>query len=274
MTLNPCGFRDGHRQAMAGRFTPSILRRRIMLSAISAPVLPQLTAACASPVFTASMHDHMDVPLPCRTTCDGLAFIVTTWSVWRSSTRSANTRLRSTSCSSADRSPCKMNRSCGFSVAAFAMPETTEAGPRSPPIASMDRTVPGISVLVSAVPSIMPRFTYPWASPGSRRVVVEINLVGLGDDLTVVVRAAGRADMMRAFQLSAGGALVGVCAGQRIMGAAHTALGARYSVLWDSHVSTSVYWGAPVRPPDTSKIASRQSPDNPLRAWAGMRRVT
>jgi hypothetical protein len=61
MTLKPCGLREGHRQAMAGRFTPGSLRSRIIDSAISAPVLPQDTAASASPERTDSSADHIDV---------------------------------------------------------------------------------------------------------------------------------------------------------------------------------------------------------------------
>ena len=64
MTLKPPGLRLGQRQAMAGRFTPGSLRSRTIESAIRAPVLPQETATSASPLRTASIADHIEVP--CR----------------------------------------------------------------------------------------------------------------------------------------------------------------------------------------------------------------
>jgi hypothetical protein len=61
--LKPEGLREGQRQAMAGRFTPSIFRSRVIDISISAPVLPQETATGASPARTASIADHMEVLL-------------------------------------------------------------------------------------------------------------------------------------------------------------------------------------------------------------------
>jgi len=78
MTLKPWALREGQRQAMAGRFTPGTRRSRSIDTAIRAPVLPQDTTACASPSRSASTADHMEVPLPCRMTCDGLSVIATT----------------------------------------------------------------------------------------------------------------------------------------------------------------------------------------------------
>src|SRR5690606_41354346 len=78
MMLKPAGFFGGHRQAIAGRFTPGSLRSRSIDRAMSAPVLPQDAAAPASPVLTDSMADHIEVPLPLRTIWLGLSSIVTT----------------------------------------------------------------------------------------------------------------------------------------------------------------------------------------------------
>jgi hypothetical protein len=79
--LKPEGLREGQRQAMAGRFTPSIFRSRVIDISISAPVLPQDTATGASPARTASIADHMEVCLPWRSTEDGFSSIRATSSV-------------------------------------------------------------------------------------------------------------------------------------------------------------------------------------------------
>ena len=49
---------------MAGRFTPAIRRNCSIDTAISAPVFPHETTACASFFFSAVTADHMDVALP------------------------------------------------------------------------------------------------------------------------------------------------------------------------------------------------------------------
>jgi len=54
------------------------LRRRSIDTAIKAPVLPQDTATVASPFFTLSMAENIDVPCPWRITWLGLSSIVTT----------------------------------------------------------------------------------------------------------------------------------------------------------------------------------------------------
>mmetsp|Transcript_3496 Transcript_3496/g.6237 ORF Transcript_3496/g.6237 Transcript_3496/m.6237 type:complete len:238 (+) Transcript_3496:458-1171(+) len=230
---------------MAGRFTPSSLRRRIIEIAISAPVLPQDTATEASPARTASIVDHMEVSLPLRITWDGLASIVTTPLACRISQISANPRFLAIRRSSSGPSPCTMKRNCGLSAAAFDRPETTAPGPRSPPIASMDKTVSSTAASVNAAPSLMYSGP-PQVRRQLGRVFVKIDFV-LYDNITLVVHAAGRADVMRALQLAAGRAFVGVCCSQCIMCATHTALGARDLTLGDSHVTTSGL--GPRRPP-------------------------
>lgn len=64
---------------MAGRLTPGSLRRRSIDSAISAPVLPQDTAAVASPGAPVSIVDHIEVPSPLRSTWLGLSPMLTTF---------------------------------------------------------------------------------------------------------------------------------------------------------------------------------------------------
>ena len=78
MTFILPGVGVGNRLAMAGRFRPGSLRSRSIDTAISAPVLPQDTAACASPSLTASIVANIEVPWPCRITWAGLSCIVTT----------------------------------------------------------------------------------------------------------------------------------------------------------------------------------------------------
>ncbi len=139
--LKPPGLREGQRQAMAGRLTPGSLRSRSMESAISAPVLPQETAAAASPARTASMADHMEVPLPLRITWLGLSSMLTTPSVARISQRPARPLRLEIRRSSSSPSPCTMKSSSGWRAAQSAMPATTATGPRSPPIASTEMTI-------------------------------------------------------------------------------------------------------------------------------------
>ena len=76
----------------------------------------------------------------------------------------------------------------------------------------------------------------------SGRVVVQVDLVRLGDHFAIGVVATGRADVMRALQFAAVAAFVGVAGDQRIMRATHVAFGAGNAILRDSHVSTSVVW--------------------------------
>jgi hypothetical protein len=76
------------------------------------------------------------------------------------------------------------------------------------------------------------------------RVIIEINLVCLGNNLAVIVAAARRADVVGAFQLTTAGAFIWIASGQRVMRTALVAARAGHSVLGDSHVSTSVLLGA------------------------------
>ena len=72
------------------------------------------------------------------------------------------------------------------------------------------------------------------------RVVVQVGVAGLGHDLAVGIMAAGGADMVRALELAAVGAIVRVPGNQRIMRTAHVAAGPGDSVLRDGHGTTFV----------------------------------
>src|SRR3569623_1477071 len=71
----------------AGRSRSALIRRIKSEMAIRAPVLPEETAAAASPSRTASTAFHIEVPLPRRSAWAGFSSMATTMSVSRISTR-------------------------------------------------------------------------------------------------------------------------------------------------------------------------------------------
>jgi hypothetical protein len=78
---------------------------------------------------------------------------------------------------------------------------------------------------------------------GLRRILVNRHVLGNRHDLTGIVMPARRANVVRALQLAAIAAIGGITRDQRIMSAAHIALGTGDSVLRDSHVSISICLG-------------------------------
>ena len=76
-----------------------------------------------------------------RMTWLGLSSIVTTRSAWRRSTRPFKAGARASRGVSSASSPCRIKRASGNWAADSTRPATTAAGPRSPPIASMEITV-------------------------------------------------------------------------------------------------------------------------------------
>ena len=66
-------FSVGSSAASAGRSIPGIVRSVSLAIAISAPVLPALTIACASPALTAAIPMPIDVVRARRTAADGLS---------------------------------------------------------------------------------------------------------------------------------------------------------------------------------------------------------
>ena len=77
--------RVGQLATSAGRSISPIMRSSSMEMALKAPVLPDETAARASPDCTDSMAFHIEVPLPRRMAWAGFSSMATTVSVWRTS---------------------------------------------------------------------------------------------------------------------------------------------------------------------------------------------
>ena len=73
-----CSSSVGIRPASAGRSIPGIVRSASLLIAISAPVLPALTAAPASPLFTASIARPIEVFFARRSAAVGFSLPPTT----------------------------------------------------------------------------------------------------------------------------------------------------------------------------------------------------
>ena len=73
---------------------------------------------------------------------------------------------------------------------------------------------------------------------GLRVDFVQIDFIVQSDDFTVSIVTAGWADMMRALQLAAIGAFIGVVGHERVMRAAIVPARAGDFILLDSHVST------------------------------------
>jgi hypothetical protein len=70
--------------------------------------------------------------------------------------------------------------------------------------------------------------------------VFQINLVDLGDNFATIIMSAGRADMVRALQLTTVRAFVWIACNQCVVAPAIVPAGAGNFILWDSHVSTSI----------------------------------
>ena len=229
-----------------------------MESAISAPVLPQEMTTGDSPAFTASSALSMLVPWALRSTREGLSSMATTPGACRTSVRPASAV------------PCAIERSSSAAVAVQDVAQARVLLERhvhaahdvgDPAVAAhgVDRdddvagggrrwlaagSVRGVAELI---PDLASR------RQGSGRFVVEVDLFGPRHDLAAVVVAAGAADVVRAAQLAAVRALVGIAGDQRVMRPAHAALGARDLAFRNSHVSASISAGplpgTPIRRP-------------------------
>jgi hypothetical protein len=126
----------GQLATRAGRSMSADMRRISLAIAIRAPVLPPLTQAAASPVFTASTAFHMLEPLPRRMAWAGFSSAPITLSVWRISTRPASAGSLA-SAPSGRLVAVQQKRASRPSLTARAMAGTTTAGPWSPPMASI-----------------------------------------------------------------------------------------------------------------------------------------
>ncbi len=139
--------------------------------------------------------------------------------------------------------PMHHERDVGIFLALLAMPATTADGPWSPPIASTE-----ISDALSSA-SGSDRMDPSSPLPGAhgrrlRRVVVQVDLVGLSDHFAVVIVTTSTANVVRALQLAAIRAFAGFPATRAVVCTAHVAARLGDFILWDSHVSSSVnQWG-------------------------------
>jgi len=125
------------------------MRRRRVLPAIKAPVLPQLIVTRASPDFTRSMALTIEESFFRFKACSGLSSIVITSPACRMEIlgwlgRPAAVRIGRNTASS----PTKVIGSMESSVRTSLTASTISAGPKSPPIASTAiraRPVPGLA---------------------------------------------------------------------------------------------------------------------------------
>ena len=133
--------------------------------------------------------------------------------------------------SSSSLGPWMIKRRFGLAWADFAMPATMTAGPESPPIAS-------IEITVSEFPTRKPvlrRACYLRANLGLRVDFVQIDFFSLSHNFAICIVTTGRADVMRALQLTAICALVGIVSNQCIMGPAIVPARTGNFILLDSH---------------------------------------
>src|SRR2546430_706928 len=128
-------LRFGRTAAIAGRSTPGSTPITNMEIAIAAPVFPAEMRAAALPSFTSPAATLSDESRLCRSACDGLSPIPTTWEAWWTSSPRLCAPRRVVSRSMAGRSPTRMTEAPNSRTAATA-PATTTAGPWSPPMAS------------------------------------------------------------------------------------------------------------------------------------------
>ena len=146
--------------ASAGRSIPGMVRSAILLIAISAPVLPALTAAPAAPVFTALTARPMLVVLARRIARLGSSSPPTTSSQWRISDAARRFGWFSSAASMRGVSPTSRNLKSSWRRRASAAPSTITRTPTSPPIASTairGRFIALLSGLSSGPPAISRR---------------------------------------------------------------------------------------------------------------------
>ena len=153
--LNPTFDLDGQSTAIAGRFMPSSLRRRIIEIAIKAPVFPHETQTSAWPFFTYSNADHIDEFFPLRTTWLGLSLMFITSVALTIFTQFLSRRRLFTRRFNTSSDPCNMKYRFGLSAAERDMPATTAGGPKSPPIASILNTMRLLSIWFNIVSCVI-----------------------------------------------------------------------------------------------------------------------
>ena len=132
----------GQLATRAGRSMSPAIRSNRRDIAIRAPVLPAETAAVDSPERTLSTAFHMEVSLPRRMACAGLASLLITPVAGRTSLTLATSGKRASTGFNIAGSPCNRNWTAppGMAFKARATPGTTTVGPWSPPMASIEIT--------------------------------------------------------------------------------------------------------------------------------------
>ena len=133
--------------ASAARSRPSSMWSLRIAAATRLPVLPQLTAATASPLFTSSIARIIDESFFRLMASRGLSSIVMTSEAWLNSTDGcpAIPALTRRGCSTAVSPMRTRGLKSGYSAKASLAASTTSAGPRSPPMAST-AILPGVGV--------------------------------------------------------------------------------------------------------------------------------
>ena len=130
-------LRVGSCDAIAGRSMPGSVFSTKRAIAISAPVLPADTHACACPSRTRLIATRIDESFFLRNASAGGSSIATTsaaaWTVIRSR---AGERARASACVRGSGSPTRMARAAGVSSRNASVAGTVTEGPWSPPIAS------------------------------------------------------------------------------------------------------------------------------------------
>ncbi len=128
---------DGSAAMIAGRSMPGRVFSTKRAVAMSAPVLPALTQACASPRLTRSMATRMDESFLLRSAWEGSSSMRTCWEACTTEIRLEGGRAwRAISRSRMLLSPTRIRVSSGCSSRTRNAAGTTTEGPWSPPIAS------------------------------------------------------------------------------------------------------------------------------------------
>src|SRR5258706_8820317 len=223
-------LRVGNCEAIAGRSMPGRVLSTKREIAISAPVLPADTQACATPSFTRSTATRIDESFLRRRASAGGSCISTTSVVARMLGSSKECwRAVSSTRWMASLPPTRMTCASGVASRNRNDAATVTGGPWSPPIAST-AIVTGIgSMRTRQRPSAKKARRWP---PGSG---LDVGL-GLDDLLAPIVTA--RADVMTPMHFTGDRLDRERRIGQKVVGAMHVALGRRFLVLLNSHLGS------------------------------------
>ena len=130
-------LRVGNCDAMAGRSMPGNVFSTKRAMAISAPVLPADTQACAVPSLTRLMATRIDESFFLRSASAGGSSIATTSvAAWMTMRSRADERALASACVSGASSPTRITRASGNSSRNLSAAGSVTGRPWSPPIAS------------------------------------------------------------------------------------------------------------------------------------------